>query len=182
MASLTPASRQASIWQTSIAPAWKQLLEDHAVLHVLAGGDAHGRDLAPDAGVAQDVVGAGRLLDPPGVEARSCAIASIASSTPHAWLASIISLRSGPSAPRISAGAPHVVVEVAADLHLDVVEAARDGVAHERLDLGVVVAEPAGRRGVGGVPVARKSASRAARPGSCRSQQLDGLAPASARR
>src|SRR6266849_69924 len=46
-----------------------QLLEDDAILAMLAGSDFDGMDTAPDRGVAENVVGAGGLFDPPGVEA-----------------------------------------------------------------------------------------------------------------
>ena len=45
-----------------------ELLEHHRVVAMLSGGHRDRRDLAGDAGVAEDVVGARRLLDPPGVE------------------------------------------------------------------------------------------------------------------
>src|SRR5581483_5178772 len=46
----------------------EELLEDDAVLHVLAGRDAHRRDRRPDALVPEHVVGARRLLDPERVD------------------------------------------------------------------------------------------------------------------
>ena len=48
----------------------QQLLEDHAVGGVLAGRHADRRDRPGDRRVAQHVVRAGRLLDPPQVERR----------------------------------------------------------------------------------------------------------------
>ena len=102
MASLTPPIRQASIWQTSIAPRLEQLLEDHAVLNVLARSNADRGHLAADARVAEHVVGTRRLLDPPRIVHAEQSIAEIASSTPHTWFASIISVPSRPSARRIS--------------------------------------------------------------------------------
>ncbi len=51
----------------------KELLEDHAIRHMLAGGDAQRADRAADRARAEDVVGAGRLLDPGRVEARQLA-------------------------------------------------------------------------------------------------------------
>src|SRR5690606_708996 len=47
----------------------EKLLEDDAVLTVLAGGDPYRRDCPGDGRVAEDVIRAGGLLDPPGVEA-----------------------------------------------------------------------------------------------------------------
>src|ERR1700721_421886 len=46
----------------------EELLEDDAVLDVLAGGNADGGGFAADAGVAEDVVGAGGFFHPPGVD------------------------------------------------------------------------------------------------------------------
>src|SRR5690606_28377080 len=46
----------------------EKLLEDDAVLTVLAGGDPYRRDCPGDGRVAEDVIRAGGLLDPPGVE------------------------------------------------------------------------------------------------------------------
>src|SRR5919198_4473583 len=51
----------------------QQLLEDDAVLDVLAGHDADGRDGVSNALVAEHVVGARRLLDPPRVDLRQAA-------------------------------------------------------------------------------------------------------------
>ena len=48
---------------------------------------------------------------------------------------------------------PDVRLDVAADLHLHVLEAVRDRLGDERLHLLVLVADPAGGRGVGGVAV-----------------------------
>src|SRR6202044_687881 len=42
----------------------KELLEDHSVGDVLAGGNPDGTDRPPDPGRAEDVVRARRLLDP----------------------------------------------------------------------------------------------------------------------
>src|SRR3954447_3511578 len=46
----------------------KHLLEDDAVGDVLTGRDEHRGDTSTDRGVAEDIVGAGRLLDPVRVE------------------------------------------------------------------------------------------------------------------
>ena len=48
----------------------EELLEDDAVLDDLPGRDPDRRDRLPDPRVTEDVVGARRLLDPPGVELR----------------------------------------------------------------------------------------------------------------
>ena len=46
----------------------EELLEHDAVVAVLAGGDANRRDFAANAGVAENVVGAGGFFHPPGVQ------------------------------------------------------------------------------------------------------------------
>ena len=46
----------------------QQLLEDDPVRDVLAGRDPQRRDRGPDRGQAEDLVRAGRLLDPVRVE------------------------------------------------------------------------------------------------------------------
>ena len=144
--------RHASIWQTSIASRLEELLEDHAVLHVLARRDADRRDLATDARVAEHIVGARRLLDPPRV-VRAQHAASRRSPrrrpTPG-WRPS-----SGRRRGRARAGSvPRAdrPREVGAHLHLHVREARGQRLAHERLDLVVVVAQPAGGRRVRRIP------------------------------
>ena len=90
-ASLTPPTRHASIWQTSIALGLEQLLEDHAVLDVLAGRDADRRDRAR--GCARGRArrrGSSAPRSTRGRTRASRAIAAIASSTPQTWFASII--------------------------------------------------------------------------------------------
>ena len=110
-----------------------------------------GRDRPGDRGVAEHVVGAGRLLDPPRVERGQAPHRRRSPrSTSHTWLASIIRRRSGPISSRIDRGAAHVVVEVAADLHLDV----RSSPSATRL--AAQRARPSRR------------SSRASRPTSCR--------------
>ena len=49
----------------------EELLEHDAVVAVLAGGDADRGDFAANAGVAEDVVGAGGLFHPPGFSTAS---------------------------------------------------------------------------------------------------------------
>ena len=46
----------------------KQLLEHNAAGHGLAGGDADRSDAPPDVRMSQDVIGAGGLFDPVGIE------------------------------------------------------------------------------------------------------------------
>src|SRR2546421_13127728 len=48
----------------------KQLLEDDSILHVLAGGDSDRRYCSRDRGMSKNIVRAGGLFDPEGVESR----------------------------------------------------------------------------------------------------------------
>ena len=73
------------------------------------------------------------------------------------------------------AHAAYVVLQVRADLQLDLGEAVRDGLAGQAGQLLVGVAEPAGGGGVGGVAVLQQRAMRSARPGSARAQDLQRL-------
>ncbi len=77
---------------------------------------------------------------------------------------------------------PDVVVEVAADLHLDVVEAGVHRLAAEPPQLVVGIAEPAGRGGVAGIALAleRGDALGLARLGAA--QDVERFLAASARR
>ena len=153
MFSLTPPTRVASICMTSHAARLQQLLEHDAVLHVLAGRDAHRGDAPRDGGVAEDVVGAGRLLDPREARTRRARSPTrSASATSQRWFASMAIGKSGPTASRAMPSRRTVVVEVGPDLELDLREAVGDGLAAEPRELLVGVAEPAGRRRVGGVP------------------------------
>ena len=128
----------------------EQLLEDDAVLDVLAGRDPDGRDVA----------GSGHG---PGRRRGSSAPRSTTVRARRAC-ASIRSPRRRPHLVRVhhqdavrpelspdQSGAAVVRGEVATHLHLHVGEARHCGFADERLDLGVVVAEPAGGRRIGGV-------------------------------
>src|SRR5579871_3809913 len=46
----------------------KELLEHDTVVTVFAGGDSCGRGFAANAGVTEDIVWAGRLFHPPGLQ------------------------------------------------------------------------------------------------------------------
>ena len=117
-----------------------------------------GRDRPPDPRVPEDVVGARRLLDPPGVElaeARPSPRSPRRRPRPGSRPSSARRRRRGrrgsaPRGARPSRGPPH--------LHLHVMEAVRDRLPDERRHLLVVVAEPAGRGRVGGIAVASSSA------------------------
>ena len=82
--SFTPARRQQSSWQTSMAPSLQQLLEDDAVLRVLAGRDADRRDRLRGSrawpSTSSGLVGSSIQN---GSNSARTRIASIASSTPQ---------------------------------------------------------------------------------------------------
>ncbi|GAA4938390.1 hypothetical protein GCM10023238_00090 [Streptomyces heliomycini] len=129
----------------------EELLEDDPVLRVLAGGHLHRGDGAADGRVAEDVVGAGGLLDPVRVELREglgpadrlVHVPALVGVDRDAHIRSD-GRAGGPAAPQ-------VVVEVGADLELDLAETVGDRPHGEPGEFPVVVAEPAGRGGVGGV-------------------------------
>src|SRR5439155_9471508 len=120
----------------------------------LAGGDLDGGDGGGDLGVPQDVVGAGRLLDEVRLELGQLL-------HPGDGLVDLPDLVGvGHQAPLVAdlladdARAPDVVLQVATDLDLEVLPAARHQAAAQRPQLVVRVPQPARRGGVGGVPVA----------------------------
>ena len=130
----------------------QQLLEHDAVLHVLAGRDAHRSDAPCDGGVPEDVVGAGRLLDPRGlvlgerVHPRDGVrhVPALVRVDGDGELRTDGTTCDGEAAP--------VVVEVGTDLELDLREPVGHGLAAQPFELLVGVAEPAGCRRVRGVP------------------------------
>ena len=149
--SFTPPSRQASTWQNCIAAGLHELLE-----HDRGSGSARrwrrrcraGRPRFGDGGVAEHVVGARRLLDPPAAGTRPA-----------------------PSSTRSPADVPHLVgvhhqPAVRADLLADDRQPA-DVVGQVAADLHLEVREPLPRspRGRAGGPCRRRS--RASRPTSC---------------
>ena len=136
-----------------------------------------GRDLAADARVAEHVVGARRLLDPPRlVHARAARIAAIASSTPQTWLASIISTPSGPSARRIRPARRSSESRSAPTFIFTWREARRQRLARR-------APRPCRRRSRASPPTScrpdsrrrRSRASRAAAPAPCIAQQVERL-------
>ncbi len=127
-----------------------ELLKHDAILAVLAGGDADAGHFAADARVAEDVVRAGRLFHPPGVERLELAdpqdgffdipfLIGV-----HHEKAGVADLRAEDMRP-----AP-VVVGIAADLELEMRESGGQGLIAQAGNLLVAEAEPAGRGGVGG--------------------------------
>src|SRR5581483_676935 len=129
----------------------QHLLEQDPVVPVLATRDADRRDGAADRGVAEDVVGRGRLFHPVRVELpeRPDPLDGLV----HA--PDLVGVDRDPDvgADRLphEAQPPLVVAAIGADLELDEVEAFGHRLAAEADKLGVVVAEPAGCRRVGGV-------------------------------
>ncbi len=129
----------------------QELLEHDAVGHVLAGRDRDRGDAARDGRVAEDVVGARRLLDPGDV---------VRSESRHP----VDRLGDVPALVRVDRDADvrthrvpgdreatDVVLHGTTDLELHLREAVRDGLPAEAVELLVGVPEPAGRRRVGGV-------------------------------
>ena len=127
----------------------QQLLEDNPVLHMLAGRHADRRDGASDCRMAQHIVGAGRLLDPERVE--GCQPGHVGDRL--ADIPDLVGIHhQGAIWPDLLAddlGATQVVVDIAADLHLDVHPASGYRLAQQRAQLIVGVSQPAGRSRVG---------------------------------
>ena len=102
-----------------------ELLEDDPILAVLSRGDADRRDGARDRRVAEHVVRARRLLDPPGIEPRQLAHAR----DRLVHLPDLVrvdhQLAVGADLLADERGAAHVVGEIASDLDLEVRPAAR---------------------------------------------------------
>jgi hypothetical protein len=129
----------------------EELLEDDAVLDVLAGGDADFRDFAADAGVAEDVVGAGGLFHPPGFEFGELT-GALDGFEDAPLLVGVDHELVGPAdlfADDVAAA--EVVDWVAADFELEVGPAFGEGFVAEAADLVFGVAEPAYGGGVGGI-------------------------------
>ena len=98
----------------------EELLPHHPIVDVLAGGDLEGCDGAGDGGVAEDVVRAGGLLDPERVELGQAGHAG--DGLGHAPDLVGIDHQEAVGADDLAhdAAAAHVVLEVGADLELDV--------------------------------------------------------------
>src|SRR5689334_13516318 len=130
-----------------------QLLEDHAILALLAGRDADRRDGFGDPRVAQHVVGARRLLDPPWIEPRELAhVLDCLVDVPHLIrVEHQLALLADRLAHDLQATL--VVLQVATDLDLEVRPPLLDTLTTQLADLLVGVAEPAGGRRVRGIAV-----------------------------
>src|SRR2546427_4067985 len=128
-----------------------ELLEDHAILALLSGRNADGRDSPGDRGVAEHVVRAGRLLDPPGIEPRQLAHpGDRLAHVPH-LVGVEHELPVRPDLPPHQGGPSHVVLKIAPHLDLEVPPSPLDPLAAQPADLLVGIPEPARRGGVGGV-------------------------------
>ena len=145
----------------------QELLHHDAVVTVLAGRDADRADRAGDARVAEDVVRARRLLDPPeivGCELRDALDGLV--DVPDLVRVDH-QLARGADLLAQDRAAARVVPRIAAHLDLEVGPAVGDRAAAALPDRRLVVAEPAGRGDVGGEPSLRSDASRAAAPSAC---------------
>ena len=143
----------------------EQLLEHDAVGDVFAGGDLD-RLAGPYGGVAEDVVGAGRFLDPVRLvrRQRGHPLHRVGDVPPLVGVDGDPDVRSdGLPGQREPAD---VVAEVSADLQLDLGEAVGDGLLRKPDQLVVGVAEPAGRGGVRGVALGAQLFGALVRPGS----------------
>jgi hypothetical protein len=121
---LTPPRRQASICTTSIAPRMINCLNMMRFWHISPVATCIGLHGLADAPVALDVVGAGRLLDEPRLGEAQVPSHAIASSH-HPHLVRVdhqLAVRAEHFAR--DAQAADVVVQVAADLELDVAKPA----------------------------------------------------------
>src|SRR5689334_18918772 len=118
-----------------------ELLEDHAILALLTSRDADRRDRFRDSRVAEHVVRARGLFDPPGVEARELRhVFNRIIDIPHLirvehQLATLTNhLAHDPQA-------PHVVGDIAANLDLEVSPAIRHALATQLTDLLVAISQ-----------------------------------------
>ena len=152
IASLTPPTRHASSWQTSIASAWKSCLKTTRFWMcspVATRTGAISRRMRACPRMSSGLVGS-------SIHQGSCAASVLHRRDRLVDAPHLVGVHHqdplGPELAPDQCGAAVVRREVAADLHLHVGEARRDGLADERLDLGVVVAEPAGRRRVRRIP------------------------------
>jgi len=129
------------------------LLEEDAILAVLAGGDADAGDFAADASVAEDVVGAGGLFHPPWIELLKLASAEDGFFDVPLLVGVHHELVGGADFFADEAGAALVIGGVAADFELEVGPAGGEGFVAEAGDFLVAEADPACGCSVGGKAV-----------------------------
>ncbi len=134
----------------------EELLEHDPVVDVLAAGDRHRGDGGADAGVADDVVGARRLLDP-GQLSWSQSI-DPGDRLVHVPILVGVDGQADVGTDRLAGeGEPaDVGVNVGSNLQLDLPEPGGDGFGSKADHLVVAVAEPAGAGGVSGIPVSEE--------------------------
>ncbi|MNI05733.1 hypothetical protein D3C73_586940 [compost metagenome] len=133
----------------------EHLLEHHPVVAMLSGGDADRCDALADTGMAENVVGAGWLLDPQRFERGEAAhVGDRFIDVPD-----LIGVHhQGPFPADFftqNRGATDVVFEIGADFLLDVSPAILDRFAGQSAHFFFAVAEPAGRGGVAGIAFAQ---------------------------
>ena len=123
----------------------QQLLEHHRVLHMLPGGHLDRCDGATHRGVAEHVVGRGRLLDP--VRVVRAQLLHPLDRLPDAPDLVGVDRHRHVRAHRVAGDGqpPDVVGEVRADLQFDQAEAVRHGLPGEPCQLLIVVAQPTRR-------------------------------------
>lgn len=155
----------------------EQLLEEDAVHPVFAGGnaDAEGFEFPGDAGVAEDVIGRGGFLDPPGFEMGE----GLHPVDGLGDIPDLIGIDHQLTIPTDFLADDRestlVIGEVASDLDLDVVPAFGDGLAAEAADLVIGITEPAGAGGVGGITVAFEFRDAAGATGEAGFEEIDGF-------
>jgi para-nitrobenzyl esterase len=148
---LVDAGKAAAIDLTDVEGAGlKELLEEDAILALLAGGDADAGDFAADAGVAEDVVGAGGLLHPPRVELLELANAENRVVDVPFLVGVHHEAAVGADFGADQSSAAEVIGGVAADFEFEMGPAVGERFVAEAGNFFVGEAEPPGGSGVGG--------------------------------
>jgi hypothetical protein len=139
-------------------PGLQQLFEHDSVGAVLPGGNANRPHGARDRGMAEDVVRARRLFDPPRIQIRERAHAI--DRLPHVPLLIRIDHQLSHRADRVSDqfDAPAIVFGPSANLDLEMRPAVGDRLTAQVSDRVVAVTHPPDRRRVRGIPARQKIA------------------------
>src|SRR5436190_21519510 len=134
----------------------EQLLEDDPVLHVLARRDTHGRHRLADPAMAEDVVGARRLFDPPRIDLREHADRLDRLLDTPGLVRVEREAMSGADRLTDEAGTAQIGLEVAADLQLQMREPFEERRLRTFRQRRLRVAQPARRRRIRGEAVAEQ--------------------------